>query len=293
MTIIVSMPTYCTPPRLVQRAIGAVLGQTYQDLRLVVTIDGPDHETRSWLYEWARSLGDDRLAIWERSANRGRYWSDAVVLRATDSPLFAVHDADDAARPRWLETLATGLSLTPGAAAAFGTQVVHRLNGRTVAEPVKRYDAGRGLQHLTHMAGLYSREWLEGVGGPHPAFRVGFDTLLTALPHLTGHSVAVVDEPLYDRYKRRLSLTTHTDTGMRSRYRAQVAAALATLWQMIVDTGETSVEAAALTLAGYPSPQQYDSLDEQVDLEADRLRAVLGYFAPAAAGSLEAAEVSA
>lgn len=282
--IAVSMPAWRTPARLLERAIRAVLEQTWRNLLLIVTIDGPDDETASWLYQWAKAQDDPRLFIWARPVNRGRYWSDAVAFRATESPWFAVHDADDAARPTWLEHLAHALSDGEGSpfapVAAFGAQCVHLLSGHTRTEPVKAFDPRRGFQHLTHMAGLFSRDWLMSVGGPHPGFRVGFDTLLTALPELLDYRIARVDDVLYDRYKRRQSLTTDARTGMGSRYRERVSRELGRLWQELALDRVTHGDPRTV-LASYPTRQQYDEIDEQVDGEARMLRALLAAFAPA------------
>lgn len=271
--VTISMPTFGTPPDLLRRAVDAVLAQTWVDFELVVTFDGTT-DTRALV-----DYRDPRLCIWVRNtSNRGRYWSDAVVFAASSSPYFAVHDADDAARPEWLASLLAnivraGRGLLDPPVASFGAQCVHAIGGSERIEGVRPFSPHAGLQHLAHMAGVFDRRWLASVGGPHPGFRVGFDTLLTALPYLTGHRVAVLDEVLYDRYKRLDSLTTSKATGMRSPYRQGVARALARLWSTCERLGDEHL--ISQVLCAYPDAAAGARDRAAVAEEAELMRTAL------------------
>lgn len=281
--VTISMPVGPgTPFELVKRAVDAVCAQTLKDWRLVVIGDG---------VAIPGGFTDSRIVRYTLPENRGRYFADAVVFAGTSSPYFTVHDADDAARPEWLREL-YGL-INRGSmdySAAYGAQVVHRIGGAQVSDPVVRWrgvgDPPR-LRHYCHMAQLFRRSWLEEIGGPHPAFRVGFDTLLTSLPFVSGH-VGITDVALYDRFKRGGSLTTALETGMRSRLRRESAAMLAMLWRSVCASIREGVpETPALhhhyarhlirqVLTAYPNVEAYEAMSRDVADHGKRLRELIG-----------------
>lgn len=273
--VTISMPVWNTPIELLRRAIDAVLAQTFTDWRLVIVGDG---DGVGWPSAATR---DPRVSIFHLPERRGRYFADAVVFEATDSPWFTVHDSDDAARPHWLATMLDRAESRSADVVLTG-QTVHRFGGTVVEERVQPWGRGsRTLTHHAHMAGLWRRGWLAEVGGPHPAFRVGFDTLLTSLPFLAGRVVAL-DESLYDRFKRVQSLTTSPETGMRSSLRAQARADLIAMYDRVLadwHAGGSSDELRYLirdVLTEYPSHAAYAELRGQVEREAKRLRDVIG-----------------
>lgn len=282
--VTISMPVWRTPRELLQRAIEAVRAQTFPDWRLVLLGDGEPIGSLRPLF--GDEVADDkRIVVAALPTNQGRYYADAVTFAATDSPWFAVHDSDDAAQPAWLERL-LDLAYSDGADVALGAQTVYRFNGQTVYEPVAEFDRGRHtLTHHSHMAGLWRRPWLAEIGGPHPAFRVGFDTLLTSLPHLTGRLITT-SEALYDRHKRVQSLTTGIKTGMRSEYRTAVRQALCGLYAGVLtahaharQTGMGERQLRYLindVLSAYPDREAYAELREQVERDAKQLRDVIG-----------------
>lgn len=283
--VTISMPVWRTPPELLHRAIRAVQAQTFADWQLIVLGDGCtpafplDHEL----------ISDDRIKLAELDTNRGRYYCDAVAFAATDSRWFTIHDSDDMAEPRWLEYMVK-LAEWSGADAVLAPQYVQRINaGAPILERVEPYRGWRRLHHHAHMAGLWSRKWLAEVGGPHPAFRVGFDTLLTSLPYIVG-KLAVSREPLYNRIKRHGSLTTSSETGMRSEHRRIAREALERMWLEILRIREAMPEWPMPTiervpharhligqvLAAYPTPEAYAELQESVRRDAKRITDLIG-----------------
>lgn len=206
-TVTVSMPYWRTPATL-RTAVTAVLAQTYRDLRLVVVNDG-DRQTRPW--ELLADITDPRLLRVDLPANRGRYFCDAAVLQACDTPWFAVHDSDDEATPVWLEWLIRAAA-DNGWDACVAPQTVVSVDGVARLEPVGKLLPSRRLRHVAHHAAVYRTQALRDVAGPHPGFRIGYDTLLLNLL-LMRHSVGEIDRPVYTRRIRPGSLTTSPDTG--------------------------------------------------------------------------------
>jgi hypothetical protein len=226
--VTVSIP-YHGCPNQIRRAVLAVLGQTMPDLWCVVTNDA-DQARPPWQY--LRDIDDPRLVRVDRAANRGRYHQDASVLAACDTPWWTVHDADDQADPGWLESM---LLVAPGRDVVLTAQRVVNLRGRSAVEQPRTLAHDGQLHHYGHMAGLWRTEWLKGVGGPHPGYRVGYDTMLSTIARASG-DVGVCLVPLYTRFRRPGSLTTSRATGNKSSYRQAQRARLAELWRQIATT---------------------------------------------------------
>ena len=212
----VSMPTYRTPPDLLDRAITSLVEQTYQDVRLVVVNDGgpPLDLPTIWRTH-------PQVTVYELPENHGRYWCDALVLDTVNDGWFAVHDADDWSDP---DRFARLIEVAEPTGAAVARYWRHQLDGRiTLAEPALREPDGR-LHHLGHWcSGVYSVDRMVKAGGIHPEFRIGFDTLHTLMVQLTG-DLAVDDTPGYHWQRRPDSLSTARDTrqGSRFRYRTRL-----------------------------------------------------------------------
>lgn len=260
LLITVSMP-YWRCLSTVRRAVDAVLSQTHASLRLVVTCDG-DTVTPPW--PALDDIDDPRLVRWTLPANRGRYYCDAAVLAACDSPWWAIHDADDWADPRWLERMLA--HAIHGYDAVFGPEVIHRVDGTSYTEPVGDLTRAHSqMRQLAHHAGLYRTAALRAAGGYHPELRIGYDTLIVGLMVMSGR-VFAVDEPLYHRVARTGSLTSDPATGFRSELRRQTRARLERLYAQALMFGPAGVVAADIPA----------DLAAEVDTDADRLREVLG-----------------
>ncbi|MFL1441808.1 glycosyltransferase [Nocardiopsis protaetiae] len=239
--VTVSIPYHGTPGTI-RRAVDAVLAQTHEDLVLVVTNDG---DTTSPPWEALADITDPRLIRRDEPVNRGRYAVDAAVLADATTEWFAVHDADDEAAPTWLEDMLTTARET-GAPVVLTAQTVQPLRGAAKVEKVTPWSDGR-YRHHAHMAGLWSTDWLRSVGGPHPGYRIGWDTMLTGAA-LALDAAAIIDEPLYTRHRRAGSLTTDRATGTGSPTRREVAAQLRRLWPRMVAAARTGPDQVRVVL---------------------------------------------
>lgn len=231
-TVTVSMPYYRCPAA-VRRAVDAVLAQTHTDLRLVVVNDG-DRYSPPWPY--LETVDDPRLVRVDLRHNRGRYFTDAAVLAATDTPWFAIHDADDWAEPEWLDRLLTAIERND-AVTALAPQWRHDgMGNRPVLEPVRPAFGGPRLRHVGHHATVYRTTAAQEIGG-HPGYRIGFDSLWIHLVAMLG-PVAVLDQPLYHREARPESLTTAAATGSGSVERRAQARGLQRLYTAALTGGD-------------------------------------------------------
>lgn len=208
-------------PDLVNRAVTSMLGQTYGDVRVLVVGDGDRPPVR---------CRDSRVEVYTMRRHRGTYFARAVALAATDTPWHAVLDADDWAEPEWIERL---LQVEGGAGAVqHCTRRDHYPDGKSRVVRWRRADHEPGpvMGRFTSHVGLYATGRLRDVGGYHPGFQVGYDSLLVALLRITGQ-VALLGEPLYHRSVRSGSLSSNRSTGMASRARAEVHDRLARLYE--------------------------------------------------------------
>ena len=205
----VSMPTFHTPRRLLQRAVRSVLAQTYPDLRLVVVCDGDRTVDLS-------AFDDHRLIRFDLSKNRGRYFADATVLAAlNDDDWWSPHDSDDWSEPDRFEHLMAAAQHTGAAVAPHWS---HRGERRTLSMPKM---AGTGFRFTAHWCtGVYRKDVVLGIGGLGPQFRVGYDTLFTSLLPMV-YDVAVDPVPGYHWVRRQNSLTTSNGTSFHSALREQ------------------------------------------------------------------------
>lgn len=261
--ITVSMPIYRMPPEILRRAVESVLAQTERRIRVILVNDGgPPVEA------WAplADLDDPRIVRFDLPTNHGRYYADAVTLAACATMWWSPHDSDDWSEP---DRLARLLALSAGADVVLGAQWVHGSREKTQTRERPREWTGPdpALRWYGHMAALWSPAWLRSVGGPHPGYRVGYDTVMTGLAHLCGR-VATLEDPLYHRCWRMGSLTKAPETGMGSPHRQAAAVALRDLWAQAVEAGPAGAGRVIL------SSVAADDL-AAVAVDAERLRAAL------------------
>lgn len=258
--VTVSMPTFDTPPALLQRAVRSVLGQTHRDLTLVVVNDGgsplPDLPA------------DDRLVLFDLPVNRGRYFADRVVLQVAPPGAFAVHDSDDASEPEHFAQLVE--ALPRGRGAAIGPYWRSDGASTRVVHPNEDALDAASFRHVVHWGtGLYSVERMRQAGGILPLPRIGFDTLHTLLVAMTG-DVAVVDHPTYLWDRRSGSLTSTPGTGFGSRERQRAKARLVRIFRLAREAADAGRPVAGVLDRQVPGP-----LREGTEVQAERLRRML------------------
>lgn len=197
MTILVAIPFYGAP-ELLPRAVKSALGQTIDDVRVVVYGDGmaPPPLPR-----------DRRLRVHVSPVNRGPYFGLQAMLEASPFELFAPIGADDYVDPDHLERMVP--LVEPGAGAVITGRVWWHAPGHPTRTPTVRYEVG-----------LFRRDRLLSFGAYNPAERMGQDSLLVELLELGPH--AKTDVPTYHRCLRPDSLSTSATTGNASEARRRL-----------------------------------------------------------------------
>jgi hypothetical protein len=229
--VTVSIP-HRGPGALLRTAVEGVLAQTFGDLVCVVVLDGPPERAVDGL-DALVGIDDPRLVCHALAESRGRYFADQLVLSATSSPYFLVHDSDDRCEPIWVERLLAELERT--GADACVSDVVHD-DARGTSRRTQRHGwprlhdpMGVELVHRAGHQGLYRADALRRVGGWYAGQRIGYDTAILNLLMMTGGRLAHVPEPLYHRTIRAGSLSTASDTGWTTPERRRVVRELADL----------------------------------------------------------------
>lgn len=238
--VTVSVATWNTPVRLLERAVASVLNGTHRHIRVVVISDG--EKEPSWKGLSDELKGDPRLVCIASPRNFGPYFNHDVVLRAASGPWFAIQDSDDYSHPTRFHQLHKSIH-------AHRAEAVHT-NVLQIETNKKRHvlrgsaQAGEAWSHRANHFGLYSVSALLKLGGYHAGFRVGYDTNLTGFLNLLAVT-KMAPKTLYTREKRPQSLTRHRKTGHGSALRKAHKAALRRMWDQAVTKRKTSRTAAA------------------------------------------------
>jgi glycosyltransferase involved in cell wall biosynthesis len=238
--------TACIPyygcGQYVRRAVECLLGQTHQNITVVVVNDGDSHPPWRWLTD----IRDPRLVRFDLAGNYGPYLATAVVLNATSAPYFLIQDADDWSPPGRAACLLDRLE-RDGSDLAVSAQIHYRetsAGAQTVG--VRWYGISAGgragqpfvvrprltpqfLYRAPHH-GLFRAASIRHVGGYYGGFRVSYDSMLTNLILMTGR-VSHIAQPLYYHLVRPGSLTQSPATGMKSRFRLETDRAIAALYE--------------------------------------------------------------
>lgn len=218
--ILVHIP-YWKKKEWFQAVVDGWLNQTHKDFKLLVSNDGDDDNPKDWLE------ADGRVSFFDLKENRGRYFADQVALQSSPYKYYCVSDADDIPSSDRLEKL-----LTLDAPIRLGhQQVVNRKGNVSVEVPKTVFRDTAHMKYIGHFAGLYDTEVLRSVGGFHPGFRVGYDSLVTSLLKLAGYKFGVFPGVLHTRYIRPNSLISSPETAWLSPYREEQRELLTRLYR--------------------------------------------------------------
>lgn len=257
--ILVSVP-YFEDPWHIRRAVDLLLGQTYRELRVVVTRDGG----RISPWQFLSDISDPRLVRFELPKNRGRYYVDSVALAANPFELFSVHDSDDWSNSTRFETMVEALAEADAVCDGFYRHGLNEATERYVPKPqMIGYRSGRSLWHFAHHKGIWRTEKIR-ILGMGPTFRVGWDTYLMHFAALC-LKVEWLKYLGYHQQRRKGSLTQSSATGIASKHRAEAIKRLDELWKKGSENPE-GVEELLRPPIG---------LVEQIEADAGRLRELL------------------
>ena len=111
--IFIGIPTI-NRPMLVRETIDSVLGQTYRDIRAVVSDNGSEPEAIKHVRSYIAGLKDDRIEFVAQSRNDGEYGQARYFFaRATDFRYFMMVHDDDVLKPDYVKKGISTLDSAP------------------------------------------------------------------------------------------------------------------------------------------------------------------------------------
>jgi glycosyltransferase involved in cell wall biosynthesis len=223
--ILITIPYYNSKDTL-EASIKSVLEQTYRDFELLVINDGDKDDPAEFI-----KIKDSRLKFFSLKYNRGRYFCDCIALKACPHEFYLVHDSDDLSDRNRLFYLMRAYDRT-NAEVIYNYQRVVSRTGRNFMEtyPKMNRELSREMKHIAHWSMLYKTEALREIGGIHPDFRVGYDTLVTNLMKMK-YRMTCVPRVLYTRNIRPQSLTVLPESNFKSAMRRQAVQHLVYLYR--------------------------------------------------------------
>ncbi len=167
------IPTY-RRPKLLRRAIGSVLAQTYPHLRVCVYDNASGDETPSVVDEMART--DCRIKYYCHHVNVGALKNFIYGMDRVETPFFSILSDDDVLLPGFYQTALAGFEKYPEAMLSALVTIHMDDKGRVLDAPMLKWPPGlcrppEGLlamlryRHPEWTGILFRREVIEKVGG--------------------------------------------------------------------------------------------------------------------------------
>lgn len=194
------MPTYETPPDLLDKTIGSVLGQIYPHWQLCIADDAsPSGRTQDKLREWAAR--DDRIAITLRKANGNISEATNSAFALAEGDWAALLDHDDAFAPQALARMAEAILDNPKGELFYSDEdKIDEAGARfdPYFKPDFSPDLFYGQNYLNHLT-VHSAARIREVGGWRRGYEGSqdYDISLRILEKIGPDAVIHVPEVLY------------------------------------------------------------------------------------------------
>lgn len=250
----------------VRRAVDSILGQTRDDLLLVLVNDADP--VPPW--DLLADIDDERLVRFDLARNRGRYFIDAVIFEALRPSLWALQDPDDMAVP---ERFARMAPIAQEYGAAFAPTLEHaqvmEAPPRLMTQRLHDMPGSRMHHHVGYGSGVISGDRIRSVGGFHPGLRICYDTYLMNVAKLIGPWRSI-DTPLQHKVRRREGLTGAPTTGYGSDLRVRTRRLLEGWYERAHARHQLGMPVHDIFTDHIPP-----AISEEVLLQAARLRALV------------------
>ncbi len=215
-TVSVVLPTYNRRGTL-ERAMRSVLGQTFDDLELIVVDDGSTDGTEALVAGLAEA--DSRIRYIRNAQNRGQSASRNVGIAESRGQFIAFQDSDDEWLPEKLARQVAALSMQPDDVGMVYCFVHYITPEKTTILYTKRIMPDepdlykKGLQYLFRGIGIqacmFRREVFGIAGGFDEKMRGALDDTELLIRVARHFRFTCVDEPLVNYFKTPGGLTAH------------------------------------------------------------------------------------
>lgn len=199
----VVMPVHNTE-RFVGEAIESILGQTLQDIELILVDDGSTDRSPAILDEYAAR--DARICVVRHPTAMGRGAARNTGIDVARAELLAFADADDVSLPERLEQQKAYMDAHPDVGLVFSKLVITDVDGNTIGIKRTPFDKAQLLEsmrrycHFNHVAALFRTQVVRDAGGYRNGFAAAqdYDLLLRLIERA---KTGVLDVPVY-RYRQ-------------------------------------------------------------------------------------------
>ena len=211
-----------------KKAFKSILAQTYQDLELLIILDGYDQVAERHAMA-ALNMRDDRVRLFVCDQNNGPGIARNIVYRFASGDFITFHDSDDYSHPERFEKLINEIDKSP-----VGVVASHLINktfnpfawagDRKKKTSIKGKYTGTVLQTLLdankikvpfHFPScVLTRDFFEMMGGYEP-WKYSSDSILAIkiglFNDLIGNEpIHIIKEPIFTWKRRPLSITMST-----------------------------------------------------------------------------------
>src|SRR4030095_992483 len=160
--LITTILTTYRRPRLLRRAIGSVLNQTYSHFQLCIYYNASGDETASLVHDISQS--DPRVRYFCHSENKGVEFNLKYGVSQVMTPFFSFLPDDDVLLPEFYETAMEGFEKFPDALFSGGICIVMTPLGKVVRASPVSWKKKKG--HFSPPEGLF--EMLRKTSERHP-----------------------------------------------------------------------------------------------------------------------------
>lgn len=159
--VTVGMPVY-NGIDFIERALAALLEQTYRNFTLLVSDNASDDGTWELLQDWAGR--DQRIVLQRHESNIGPMANFRYVLDRAETEYFMWHAHDDWLAPNYLEELFGIITAEPGCALACAAAVRVASDGRLGRRvPFPELAATSRLGRITKLLSRPEATWIYGL----------------------------------------------------------------------------------------------------------------------------------
>ncbi len=205
------IPTY-NREKTIERAVRSVLGQTYDNIKVIIVDDGSTDGTEQII----NSIEDSRIRYYKLKKNGGAGYARNEGVNLASAEFIAFHDSDDAWRPDKLEKQMAYWNNHPEFSMIYCAYLSHHTDGGLAQMPYP------GMPGELEGDVFYSLLARNSIGTPTMVLRRecflecgGFDTSLKcledwefALRFAHDYLIGYVDEVLLDVYRTVGSVST-------------------------------------------------------------------------------------
>jgi len=190
--------------RYVAEAIESILGQTLQDIELILVDDGSTDSSSAILDDYAAK--DPRIRVVRHDKSRGSGAARNSGIEVARADLLAFNDADDVSIPDRLERQKAYMDAHPDVGLVFSQYIITDVDGNDIGIKQTPFDEAQLLErmrrycHLSHWAALFRTQVVRDAGGYRNGFAAAedYDLLLRLLER---NRAGMLDVPVV-RYRQ-------------------------------------------------------------------------------------------